>query len=217
MYNEHWKPSVPGCSFSTAIKNFFGNYATFNGRSSRAEYWWVNLINVLVLTPIYIVFIVIGVIYLDSEIYDSYTGEYHHYLHSDYAAMLSLALFIMLVYDLITFVPNLTLLVRRYHDFGKSGWYVFLGLIPVIGGFITFIYSLQETEEFVNEYGGVYGRDYPKKNKYRYNQVYENPLMNPLASASSVVSELEKYMQLKNQGIITQDEFEKIKKRLLNL
>ena len=43
--------------------------------------------------------------------------------------------------------------VRRLHDIGKSGWYMFLSLIPLIGGLILLIWSLMDSEPGENQYG----------------------------------------------------------------
>ena len=84
-------------SFGDAIRNAFTGYATFSGRSTRAEYWWFFLFNVLVS-------IVAGTI--DSAVF----GVGQNVLGT--IAWLGLL------------IPNIAIAVRRSHDIGKSGWWV---------------------------------------------------------------------------------------------
>ena len=84
-------------SFADAIRNAFTGYANFSGRSTRAEYWWFFLFNVLVS-------IVAGTI--DSAVF----GASQNVLGT--IAWLGLI------------IPNIAIAVRRSHDIGKSGWWV---------------------------------------------------------------------------------------------
>lgn len=85
-------------SFGKAVQLFFINYANFEGRSTRSEYWWAYLMNVLL--SIILIFIpIVGIL-----------------------ANLALV------------IPNYSIKVRRLHDVGKRGTYLFLTLIPVVGG-----------------------------------------------------------------------------------
>ena len=79
-------------AFRRVIKE---KYATFDGRASRAEYWWFTLGNVLLSLVIEFVF----------GIFDM--GE----------AAIS-------IYNIFIFIPNIAVSVRRLHDIGKSGWYL---------------------------------------------------------------------------------------------
>ena len=57
------------------------------------------------------------------------------------------------IFYLIMLVPNLSVSVRRLHDIGKSGWYMFLSLIPLIGGLILLVWALMDSEPGENQYG----------------------------------------------------------------
>ena len=48
------------------------------------------------------------------------------------------------IYSLIVLIPSLAISVRRLHDIGKSGWWVLIGLIPVIGWIWLIILYLQD-------------------------------------------------------------------------
>ena len=80
------------------------HYADFNGRARRKEYWMFTLGNLIVA-------VVIGVV----------------------AGLIKFPLLVSL-YGLAVLVPGLAVCVRRLHDIGKSGWWVLIGLVPVIGG-----------------------------------------------------------------------------------
>jgi len=58
-----------------------------------------------------------------------------------------------LVFALAMFVPSLAVLVRRLHDSDKSGWFMLIGLIPLIGGIILLVFVIQEGTKGPNKYG----------------------------------------------------------------
>jgi uncharacterized membrane protein YhaH (DUF805 family) len=94
-------------NFGEAIKSGFHNYVTFSGRAARSEYWFWHLFFILVAVA---------------------------------AALIDLALFpqsstspLNNIAELILLLPTLAVSVRRLHDLDRSGWWIFLGLIPLIG------------------------------------------------------------------------------------
>ena len=114
-------------------KVIFKNYANFNGRARRAEYWYFALGNFLLMIPFYI----IGMIGPSSQ--------------NSFLIILG-----FLVYGcvlLFTIVPSLAVAVRRLHDINKSGWYYFIALIPVIGGIILLVWFFTDGNRFANNYG----------------------------------------------------------------
>lgn len=218
MYEENYKPSEPGCSMKTAIRNFFSNYVTFSGRSSRSEYWYYALFNFLISIPFIIVYILAVVNTVKKYSYYYYDDFYTYEQNEDILKALGILAIIYLIWGLATFLPSLALSVRRLHDSGKSGWFLLLALIPLVGAIIIFIFTLLETEPFVNEYGTVKGRNYP--HKYAQTPVYNTTQTTPeqpISASKDTAAELEKYGQLLSQGLLSQEEFDKIKKRLLNL
>lgn len=114
-------------------KVVFENYANFNGRARRAEYWYFALGCFLLLIPFYIIGI-IGVA-IQSQIL-SFTG---------------LGLYFLTAIALI--VPSLAVAVRRLHDLNKSGWYYFIGLIPFVGSIILLVWFFTDGNRFTNDYG----------------------------------------------------------------
>lgn len=90
-----------------AVKSVFTKYATFRGTASRPEYWWWTLFSV----------VVTGVI-------NAFQGD----LDNPNTAASTLGL----VWAVGTLIPGLAVTVRRFHDAGFSGKWLFTLLIPVI-------------------------------------------------------------------------------------
>lgn len=135
--------------FGEAVRRFFTRYVDFQGRSSRAEFWWVFLFNFLIIIVLYaLVFAMGGGGLLTGTASDASP-----------AAMIPLAL--MGLYFLGVLIPWIALVVRRLHDIGQTGWIylgVFIvGLIPVIGllGTIALIViGCIPGNKGANQYGG---------------------------------------------------------------
>lgn len=112
--------------FTESVKTVYSKYATFSGRATRSEYWWF----VLFLYATILCAVLLGVA----------TGI-------DKPILALIGIFVA-----ISFIPIVALRVRRLHDIGKSGWWIFLGLVPYIGEFILFIFSVMGSDG-ENEYG----------------------------------------------------------------
>lgn len=54
---------------------------------------------------------------------------------------------------LIFFIPSLAVAVRRLHDTGRSGWWVLIGIIPIIGAIVLFIFYCTDSQIGANQYG----------------------------------------------------------------
>lgn len=119
-------------SFGDAVKRALTvNYCNFDGRSSRSEYWWYAL-------GMFILSAVLGFIFglfFDPE--------------SSAMAVVQTA------FLLVFLLPSLGLCVRRLHDIGKSGWWIFIGLIPIAGPIILIVWYAKESEMTPNQYGPV--------------------------------------------------------------
>lgn len=98
-------------------------YAQFSGRASRSEYWWFALASLLVI--------------IVAAVIDGATGS---------AVVTSLAyLFII--------IPGLAVSVRRLHDTNRSGGYLLLNFIPLVGTILLFIWSVTPGDKKANDYG----------------------------------------------------------------
>lgn len=114
-------------------KVIFKNYANFQGRARRAEYWYYALFNIILLVPLYI----IGI---SGTLNESY----------------GLSAFGFGLYGIIalgTLIPSLAVAVRRLHDINKSGWYYLVGIIPIVGGIILLVWFFTDGDRNANEYG----------------------------------------------------------------
>lgn len=111
-------------------KVVFENYANFSGRARRSEYWWFILANFI------LSLIMIGLdMLVGTSLGDSPQG------------------IIYFIYLILVFIPSLAVAVRRLHDTGKSGWYYFLILIPIIGAIWLIVLFATEGDRGTNQYG----------------------------------------------------------------
>ncbi len=105
-----------------------GQYADFNGRARRMEYWMFVLFNLI---------FSVAAMMLDQAV-ASNSGDVG---------------FFYVIYALAVFIPNLAVGVRRLHDVGKSGWMLLVSLIPLIGAIWLFVLFVTDSEPGANEYG----------------------------------------------------------------
>nr|DAT11593.1 MAG TPA: Protein of unknown function (DUF805) [Caudoviricetes sp.] len=112
--------------FTESVKTVYSKYATFSGRATRSEYWWF----VLFLYATILCVVLLGVA----------TG-----IDKPFLALIG-------IFVALSFIPIVALRVRRLHDIGKSGWWIFLGFVPYIGEIILFIFSVMGSDG-ENEYG----------------------------------------------------------------
>ena len=105
-------------------------YADFSGRARRQEYWWFTLFNLLA-------YIIFGVL-------DGLTGTYDEQVG---LGMISL------VYALAILLPSLAVSVRRLHDTNRSGWWMLIVLIPIIGPLTLLVFMVLDGTQGENQYG----------------------------------------------------------------
>ncbi len=120
--------------FTTAIRTCFSKYATFLGRARRAEYWWFVLFNILVNIALNIV---------DGVIFGFGGGPMHE----------GGPQFLSGLYSLAVLLPSLAVGVRRLHDLGRSGWWLLIWLIPLLGWIILIWWFATKGEDGPNDYG----------------------------------------------------------------
>ena len=108
------------------------NYAVFSGRSRRKEYWYFVLFNI-------IVDIVLAGI-------DALLGTFSS------ASNIGL---LSGIYSLAVLIPTLAVTVRRLHDIDRTGWWLLIGLVPLIGGIVLLVFALLEGTPGSNRYGAT--------------------------------------------------------------
>jgi len=100
-----------------AYKNFFKGYVDFTGRSTRSEYWWIWLGNMILLVPFYSVY------------FKALANPRNE------AALMALGgiAIIYMIFGLALFLPGLALTVRRLRDAGFHWALIFIIFIPMVG------------------------------------------------------------------------------------
>ena len=121
------------------LKVMRDNYANFKGRARRKEYWMYTLIfTVLLIALMTIMFSVLS--FSDETGIETGPGVY-------------LTVILVIVFLFAHFIPTIALTVRRLHDTGKSGWWYLIVLVPYLGNFIIFIFTLIDGDRGDNKYG----------------------------------------------------------------
>lgn len=125
-----------------AISSCFRKYAVFKGRACRAEFWWWYLFYCLCMLSV-CCFCMLPEFIMERSSIDE-----------KYPIVLAIIVFILTVIVILALLlPMLTVTVRRLHDTGRSGWFYFISLIPVVGGLILFIALLGAPDPQTNSYG----------------------------------------------------------------
>lgn len=132
-----------GASFGQAVKRFFKKYATFSGRASRSEFWWVALFGFLLTLVPYVLMIIGAVVSATSaasvDPYDPASAQAA--TSGPGTALLVIGGILMLLIALAMIVPTLAINWRRLHDANFSGLFYLLTLTS-IGGIVVFVMTL---------------------------------------------------------------------------
>lgn len=99
-------------------------YAVFDGRARRTEFWMFALFNFLITLALGIV--------------EGFFGD---------------SSFLSGLYTLGVLLPSVGVGIRRLHDTGRSGWWLLITLIPILGTIVFIVFAVQEGEPGSNDYG----------------------------------------------------------------
>ncbi len=99
-------------------------YALFTGRAGRAEYWWFVLAN-------FIVLLILGALGRVSVIFNV----------------------LYALYSLALIVPSIAVGIRRLHDTGRSGWWLLILLVPLVGFIVLIVFLATQGNPGANQYG----------------------------------------------------------------
>ena len=102
-------------------------YADFDGRSGRPEFWWFTLANLIVVA---VLWIVLGV-----------------------AVGFSTAQLVVDLYSLGVLLPSIGVEIRRLHDTNRSGWWILIAIIPIVGSIILIVFLASAGTAGANRYG----------------------------------------------------------------
>jgi uncharacterized membrane protein YhaH (DUF805 family) len=100
------------------------NYAQFSGRARRTEYWMFVLVNLIISVGITVV-----------------------------EAMIGSPGYIGILYNLAVLIPSLAVGARRLHDTGRTGWWMLICLVPIIGIIVLFVFMAFDGDANENQYG----------------------------------------------------------------
>ncbi len=123
-------------TFTQTIPAVLSKYATFTGRAARPEFWWWVLFVFLVNVATALIDHIIIAPALGIEAYTEETPQ-----------MLSM------VVSLGLLLPGLAVGVRRLHDINRSGWWMLIILIPLIGGLFLLWWCVKKGDEGDNDFG----------------------------------------------------------------
>lgn len=112
------------------------NFANFQGRARRREFWGVYLVVALITSPVSLSFV--WMMYGGSNV-DSRYGDF--------------IILLYLLICLVNLIPGNALVVRRLHDIDKSGWWYWISLVPLIGGIWILILLCTEGTRGDNRFG----------------------------------------------------------------
>ncbi len=119
-------------------------YFDFSGRARRKEYWYFVLFNL-------IAYIILAVLdnAMGSSIYVIGTNN------PDQSAMMIThnVGILSFLYYLFVLIPSFSVSVRRLHDTGRSGWWMLLLLLPLIGPIVLFVFYVLDSQPGTNQYG----------------------------------------------------------------
>ena len=122
---------APKIRFFECCKKAISDFKDYNGRSRRCEFWfWILGVDICTLILCLLLLILIKIPVLDNIGY-----------------------IIAILYSGAVFAITLPLSIRRLHDIGKSGWFILIGVIPIVGTIILFILFCFDSQRQVNQYG----------------------------------------------------------------
>ena len=116
--------------FTIAVQNCLSNYVTFSGRAQRSEYWWFVLFAALTSVAAMILDNLLGLTW-DT------VGD------GPIQTLAGLALLL----------PGISVAVRRVHDLDRTGWWVCIFLIPIIGVIIFLFFACRRGTDGANRFG----------------------------------------------------------------
>jgi uncharacterized membrane protein YhaH (DUF805 family) len=203
-------------------------YADFNGRSSRSEFWlYVLLVMIVCFTTA-----ILDVVLFGESSLDEYGQPAPTFI------LTSLAYIFFLI-------PSLSSQVRRLHDTDRSGWWILIGLIPLVGGIIALVFMVQPGSPRRNRFGNPpketpgrvddnqhssFAAQPSEPDHYNARSAFERTSSEHLsgafvnsepfsrnkpASKDEWLDRLEKLAKLKADGILTEEEFDAEKAKVL--
>ena len=167
-------------------------YAVFEGRARRREYWMFVLFNII--------------FSIAASILDEILGL-------DFRSGRGL---IESVYSLAVLIPSIAVMVRRLHDVGRSGWFFFINLIPILGWIWFLIVMCTDGTPGLNKYGPNPKESEPAEPDLKIKDLISSPKAASDGVAYDTAQQIKKLADLKNAGVLTEEEFAAKKQELLD-
>ena len=164
----------------------YARYFDFQGRSTRTEFWSYMLLY----TAVFLVLLFGSVLLTDDE---------------------DVSRLVLTVLVLINLIPSVSIQVRRLHDAGRSGWWTLFGIIPLIGPLTLLIMYCQPSIPVRRPQFSFEETTAPQPSPV------ETPAPRTFTSTSDSLplAELERLVSLRKSGALSDDEFERLKGRLI--
>jgi uncharacterized membrane protein YhaH (DUF805 family) len=128
-------------NFTEAVKSVYAKYATFSGRAARSEYWWFALFSLIAAI---VIMVVEGALGLGQGSMQSGGGGFSA---SYNGGILSI------IWSLGNIIPSLAVGVRRLHDTDRSGWWLLIALVPIIGAIVLIVFFCSRGTAAANRFG----------------------------------------------------------------
>lgn len=123
-------------SFTEAVRTVLSKYATFQGRAVRSEFWFFVLFIFLLFTLLAVIEGAVLAPALGFSAFDPDAGQP-----------------LSLIASLALLLPNIAVAARRLHDIDRSGWWLLIGFVPVIGLLVLLYWYIQPGTDGANQYG----------------------------------------------------------------
>lgn len=107
-------------------------FADFQGRASKKEFWGFMLVSIGIQSFLFAL------------------AFFALYFSEGLSVVLSIPSYL---FGLITFIPQLSIAIRRLHDIGKPGWWFLVILVPLLGFIALIVFWLQKGQEEANQWG----------------------------------------------------------------
>jgi uncharacterized membrane protein YhaH (DUF805 family) len=105
-------------------------YSVFTGRARRKEYWYFTLFNIVIIIPLTLIDMMTG----------TFSNEANMGLFSG-------------VFILAILIPSIAVSIRRLHDTNRTGWWMLISFIPILGPIVLLIFLVQDSQIGENRYG----------------------------------------------------------------
>lgn len=123
-------------NLTSAVQTVLRKYAVFSGRACRSELWyWFGAVILL----FFVLAVFEGALLAPALGFEAFAPEAGQPLR--------------LLMSLVIFLPSLAVAVRRLHDIGRSGWWLLIQVVPIVGALILLWWYVQPGNEGPNQYG----------------------------------------------------------------